>query len=114
MHELGIVFYVINLVEDVAKENELTKVTRVKLTLGEVSGVIPHYLTDCWQWAAAKNELLYGSILEIEEMPARTICNSCGKAYETVRYAKICPHCGSDDTELLQGNEVELKEIEAE
>ena len=30
----------------------------------------------------------------------------------TVRYGKICPHCGSENTWLLRGNEVEIKEIE--
>ena len=34
------------------------------------------------------------------------------REYETVRYGKKCPHCNSENTWLLQGNEVEIKEIE--
>ena len=53
MHELGIVFHVIDMVEKAAAENQAAAVASVTLELGEVSGVVPDYLTDCWRWAAA-------------------------------------------------------------
>ena len=65
MHELGIVFHIIDSVEQVVADNNLEKITAVVLELGEVSGVIPDYLTDCWRWAAAKSELVSGSELKI-------------------------------------------------
>ncbi len=65
MHELGIVFHIIKSVEDIGKQNELTKVSSVTLEIGEVSGVVPAYLTDCWKWAAEKSELLKGSKLRV-------------------------------------------------
>lgn len=39
MHELGIVFHIIRTVEDVARQNDVTRIRRVTLQLGEVSGV---------------------------------------------------------------------------
>ena len=51
MHELGIVFNIIDTVEDIAKEQNLTEVSSVTLQVGEVSTVIPHYLEDCCQRA---------------------------------------------------------------
>lgn len=113
MHELGIVFHVINSVEKVAADNELEKVSAVVLELGEVSGVVPDYLTDCWKWAAAKSELVSGSALKIETLPAVTHCDGCGRDYRTVAHGKTCPHCQSGDTWLMTGNEVNIKEIEA-
>ena len=113
MHELGIVFHIINSVEQVAADNELEKVNAVVLELGEVSGVIPDYLTDCWKWAAAKSELVSGSELKIETLSAVTHCDSCGRDYPTVAHGKTCPHCQSGSTWLLTGNEVNIKEIEA-
>ena len=56
MHELGTVFYVIEQVEKICKENELTKVGSVTLEIGEVSGIIPEYIVDCWEWAKKKSE----------------------------------------------------------
>ena len=47
MHELGIVFHIIRTVEDVAKQNDVSRIRRVTLQLGEVSGVVESYLQDC-------------------------------------------------------------------
>ena len=35
MHELGIVFHIIRTVEDVARQNDVTRIQRVTLQLGE-------------------------------------------------------------------------------
>ena len=113
MHELSVVFHIIKGVEEVAEENDLTEIASVTVELGQVSTVIPRYLTDCWRWAADKNDLLRGAELLIEEVPAITYCEACGKTYGTVEYGKTCPHCGSGQTYLLQGNQVMIKEIEA-
>lgn len=113
MHELGIVFHMIKTVERIAEENVLTSVSSVTLELGEVSGVVPHELTSCWNWAVAQTEVLKGAELRIETIPAVTLCESCNRTYPTVPQGHVCPLCGSEETVLLQGNEINLKEIEA-
>lgn len=113
MHELGIVFHIIRSVEQVAADNRLEKVSAVVLEVGEVSGVVPDYLTDCWKWAAAKTGLVSGSVLRIETLRAVTHCDGCGRDYPTVAHGKTCPHCGSGETWLLTGSQVNIKEIEA-
>lgn len=113
MHELGIVFHMIKTVERIAEENVLTSVSSATLELGEVSGVVPHELTSCWNWAAAQTEVLKGAELRIETIPAVTLCENCTHTYPTVPQGLICPLCGSEETVLLQGNEINLKEIEA-
>ena len=114
MHELGIVFHIIRTVEDVAKENHVARIQRVTLQLGEVSGVVESYLQDCWKWAAARTELMPRAALHIETVPAVTRCGGCGRDYDTVPQGRTCPYCGSEDTWLVQGNEVNIKEIEAQ
>ncbi len=111
MHELGIVFYIIRNVESVARENGVSSVTSVTIQLGEVSGVVPRYLTDAWRWAADKHDLTRGAELLVEEIPAVTFCEECGERYGTVEHGRTCPACGSDRTYLVQGNEVLVKEI---
>lgn len=112
MHELGIVFHVIKSVEEIAQENDLTKVSAVTLSIGEVSGIVPSYLTDCWRWAADRTEILSGSELKIDMIHAVTHCDDCGCEYDTVEHGKICPECGGEHTWLLCGNETMIKEIE--
>jgi hydrogenase nickel incorporation protein HypA/HybF len=113
MHELGIVFHIIKEIEEVGQENNLTCVSSVTLQVGEVSGVLHDYLQDCWQWACNRSTLMQGAELIIEQIPAVTHCDNCGKEYPTVTYGKICPYCNSDRTYLLTGNESLIKEIEA-
>lgn len=113
MHELGIVFHIIKNVESVAQENNLSEIASVTLELGEVSTVIPSYLTNCWKWATDKTDILKGAKLNIENIPAITYCEGCKQNYGTVKYGKICPRCGSERTYLVQGREVNIKEIEA-
>lgn len=113
MHELGVVFRVLDMVEEVAAENELTEVESVTLELGEVSTVIESYLQNCWKWAVKKRpEALWETKLMVEKIPAITYCEDCQQTYGTVEHGKICPHCGSEHTYLIQGNEFNIKEIE--
>ena len=111
MHELGLVMHVIRSVEEVAADNQISEVSAVTLEIGEVSGVVHRYLTDCWAWAVKKTEVLQNAELIIEATPAMTHCDGCGRDYRTVSYGKICPNCGSGETWLLTGTEMNIKEI---
>ena len=113
MHELGLVFHMVDLLEKVGEENELTHIERVVLDLGEVSGVLVDQLQDCWKWASAKSEVLTGAVLEVNQLPAVTICNDCGRTYPTIAHGRICPHCESPNTVLVSGNQMEVREVEA-
>ena len=70
MHELGIVFYIIKDVKQVAEENHVEHVSTVVMDIGEVSTVVPHLLTDCWRWAADKEDLLKGCEMKVNTIPA--------------------------------------------
>ncbi len=114
MHELGVTFHIMDTLERVAKENQVEKINKVTLELGEVSTVIPEYLTKCWGWASKKRPLFDGAELIIEKWPAITYCEDCKETFSTVEHGKICPHCKSENTYLLQGNEFNIKDIEVE
>lgn len=111
MHELGIVTHVAKEIDRVAEENHITTVSSVTLQIGEVSGVIWDYFVDCWDYFKKKHPVLQDSELILETIPAVTYCEDCRSTYETVKYGKICPHCGSPHTFLIQGNEMLIKEI---
>ena len=113
MHELGTIYYVIDTVEKLMVENQLTKVASITLEIGEVSGIIPDYLMDFWQYARARTEHFKETELKIEELKAVTYCQDCKKTYPTMEFKKVCPYCHSENTFLLTGNEYNIKEIEA-
>lgn len=114
MHEMGIIFHVAKTLEETAKEEQLKRIGSVTLSIGEVSGIMTDYFVECWEYFSRKSPLLQGSRLILETLPAVTYCSSCEKEYETVKFGKTCPYCGSTETWLLRGNECFIKEIEAE
>lgn len=114
MHELGIVFHVIDTVNEIAAENQVTKVNSVTVEIGEVSLVVPALFEDCWKWAVSKQTVMKDAGLKIETLPAVTWCDGCRQTYPTVEHGKICPYCGSEKTWLQSGDEFNIKEIEAE
>lgn len=111
MHELGLVKQVVDTVENLVEEQGLTQVASVTLEIGEVSGILPDYLLDCWQWMQKKVAILETTELKIESLPALTLCESCDARYATLEHGKTCPTCGCEDTYLLHGNEFIIKEI---
>ena len=114
MHELGLVNYVVKQVTKIAEENKVKKIASVTLEFGEVSGIVTSYLYDYWNWYTKKFPLFDGAKLLCETIPAITWCDNCKTTYPTVQYGKTCPHCGSGNTWLQQGNEMNIKQIEVE
>ena len=114
MHELGLVNYVVKEVSKIAEDNNVSKIKSVTLEFGEVSGIVTSYLYNYWDWYTKKFPIFEGSELKCEEIPAVTWCDDCKITYSTIKYGKICPHCGSGKTWLLRGNEMRIKQIEVE
>ena len=114
MHELGIVMHVIRTLEEVAEENHVTRIGSVTLSVGEVSGVVHEQMIDCWNYFKVRRDFVRDAELRLEVIPTVTYCTACGEKYETLRYGKTCPRCGSGETYLIQGSEFSIREIEAE
>lgn len=113
MHELGIMYNVVEQVLQVVKENQLSEVEALVLQVGEMSSVISRYLHACYP-AAVDGTLLENTKLEIETLPANAICKSCGKVYGLLENKKACPHCGdAGSAEIISGQEFYIKEIRA-
>lgn len=110
MHELGIMYHVVEQVLRVAADNGLTQVDTLVLQVGELTSVIPHYLEACFP-AAVDGTLLEKTKLSIEVLPANGLCTSCGKVFGLMEHHRACPHCGGWEYETLSGSEFYIKEI---
>lgn len=112
MHELGIAFHIVSEVDKVAEENKVKEVKCVTLEIGEVSAVIPKYMEDVWSWACEnRSKYMKNCQLKIIVSKAISFCENCRKTYPTTE-GKKCPHCGSDNTYLVDGDQVRIKNIE--
>lgn len=113
MHELGIIVHINKTLHEIAEENHLTEIESVTVEYGEVSTIVPEYLTDCWAYYRKKFPLIEKAELKMEVLPAVTFCEDCKQTYPTVQYGRECPYCKSGNTYLLEGNECNIKEISA-
>ena len=87
MHELSIVTYVVKQVQEIAKENNLTEIESVTLEFGEVSGIVPEYLEDCWNWYTKKEPIIQGTKFLYEIIP--TTASKPIRPYNTAKHARI-------------------------
>ena len=65
MHELGIMYYVVEQVLRSVKGNQLCEVEAIVLQVGKQSAVVPKYLKRCYP-AAVDGTMLEHTALEIE------------------------------------------------
>lgn len=114
MHELGIVMNVVKQVEQVALENGVKKVVALNMEVGEVSSVVPDLFRDCFEWAKKRTEVLKDCELHLVLLEGISFCRACRKTYKTTEYAKECPYCKSNDTYLVTGNEINIRDIQVE
>ena len=114
MHEMSYVVRFVNLAIRTAEENKADKVHSITVQVGEMTDIEPYYLEHYYP-AAVKGTILEGSDLHIESVPARILCNGCGRAYHPSRdHAYLCPFCGSGNGRILEGRSVVLKNVEIE
>lgn len=112
MHELGIVYEIIRIVDSTVKENNLTKVEKIVLEIGQLSQAIPRFIESCYP--AAISETPYEDTkLEIISLPANGKCRLCTEIYNIVDHRKVCPKCNGEDFTLISGQEFRIKEIVA-
>ena len=111
MHELGIVLEIFELIEEISQEQNLKEISSVTVEVGELSGVIPEYLAECWKAARLSSQFEHTE-LNLITIPATALC-ACGQEYEMTKNSRICPYCHKTDYTIQHGREFMVKEIEA-
>ena len=112
MHEVGIISAMLKTIEGVMEEEHLTCVEKIVLQVGELSGVLPHYMMECFPAAVYKTRF-QNTKLELDIVPGIARCLVCGKEFNGLQYDLTCPDCGNRDKfERLSGEELIVKEIQ--
>jgi len=112
MHEMAIVDNMMQVAESEAKTHQLRTVEKVKIIIGELSGVVPEILQTCWQMAA-ENTILDNAVLELEKKPAIALCRQC-EAHFNFKENFLCPHCNGGVERIISGKELYIDFIEGE
>ena len=113
MHEYSIVQSLIDSCEEHLKENNATKVTKVVVKIGVLSGIEPYLLESAFDMFR-DDTVCAEALLVLNIQKVRILCNSCGKEQELEKNEFICPLCGSYDLKVLDGEEMYLMSLDIE
>ncbi len=108
MHEMGLCEAVLAVVRDVSEDEP---VSRVRLRVGRLQGVVPDVFEFCWRMVAQDTGAAYAA-LELSDVPVRVRCRSCSAESELASTAIGCPRCGALLVDLLAGDELAVEEVE--
>ncbi|MFM0593478.1 MULTISPECIES: hydrogenase maturation nickel metallochaperone HypA [Paraburkholderia] len=107
MHELSIASSV---VEICAEQAHGARVRRVTLEIGQLSAVMPEAIRFCFD-VCAKDTAVEGATLEIVEIPGQARCLACGATLDVEVPFGQCA-CGSEDLELIAGQQLKIRQME--
>jgi hydrogenase nickel incorporation protein HypA/HybF len=112
MHEMSIAGSMLEAVRaESARHN--AHVLAVGVKIGELSGLDAESLRFCFDALVQDTDLAPLS-LQIEHLPWRNRCRQCAQDFAVQDYRTECPQCGSAETELASGQELEFAYMEIE
>ncbi|MEU8518801.1 hydrogenase maturation nickel metallochaperone HypA [Streptomyces sp. NBC_01216] len=112
MHEMSIAMAVVAQVEEAARSDGASAVTRVDLQVGELAGVVPDALAFSFGLACA-GTVLEGAELVTRTEQARARCASCAYEWSVGMPPELrCTRCGeAADVRLLAGRELRILSV---
>lgn len=113
MHEFSLMESVLRNVEDSARQAKATRVSEIRLVIGEMREVVPEALEFAFE-ALSADTLCDGAELKMTTVKPRSRCLQCDQQFEHDRFHWACPSCDSLATELMAGKELYIDAIEVE
>jgi len=111
MHEYSIVQSLIELAENQARDHGASRIDRLEVAIGELSGVETELLARAYETFRDRT-LCSQAKLVIHPVPARWQCPHCGSSSKKGA-ALLCPNCELP-LRLEEGEEIILERIELE
>ena len=94
-----------------AAENGASKVKRLTVDVGEMTGILPKYLFHYFP-EASKGTLCEGAELVVNEIKVTIACAACGKDYHPdVSNDRSCPYCRGTAGRIKSGRELLVSDI---
>jgi len=113
MHEYSIVQSLLDVIEENAAKNSASKVTKIVVKIGVLSGVEPHLLEIAFNTFKEKTICEEAEfIMNIQPIIAR--CQTCGhqNSYEKNQIFFECEKCGGVELDVLDGEDMLLMSLE--
>jgi hydrogenase nickel incorporation protein HypA/HybF len=114
MHEFSLMASIMDTIKETAVQNNIARVTKVKLVIGKLSMVLPDSMQFAFE-ALGKDDMFTGAVLEFEERNISCQCSTCQHLFEVDRsYRFSCPQCGCTEVEVITGRELYIDYFEGD
>ncbi|WP_178006184.1 hydrogenase maturation nickel metallochaperone HypA [Marinospirillum perlucidum] len=113
MHEMSIAEGVIQLLEEQAQAQHFSRVKTLWLEVGPLASVDVQALSFCFE-AVSRHTLAEAATLNIIEVPGLAWCLGCEGQVPIRQRFDACPDCGSYQLQVIQGDELRVKELEVD
>lgn len=111
MHELSVCLSLMQQVEQIARERNAKRVTRITLSVGPLSGVEPDLLQHAYPLATAET-VAADAELVIETSAVVVRCSQCDSETTVAANKLLCGACGDFRTRVIAGDELTLMRVE--
>ena len=113
MHEYSIVQALLNQCEENARKNNSTKVKKVIVKIGVMSGVEPDLLKIAFD--TFKENTICSECIYIQNIqPLEIKCHKCNIKSILKKNQYCCPECQSIDLDVIDGEDMYLMQLELE
>ena len=113
MHEMSIVAGVLDAVSESAAQAGATRVLSISLSIGDMTQVVDEALEFAFE-ALTEGTICEGAELVVNKVHPRSVCLECGGEFDHDQFHRSCPACGSYETQLVAGRELQIDSIEVD
>ncbi len=113
MHELSVAQGIVDIIGQHVPQQELANVRAVRLRIGAVAGIVQDSLEFSFAVITADTPLAHAAPV-IETVPFIVKCNRCGAESQNEQGIILCSQCGSSETTVVSGTEMQIAAIELE
>lgn len=113
MHELSIVESLLDVVLESADKARATKVIRIHVVVGDLSGVVDDYMSLYFNFLSEKT-IAHGAEIVFTHKPARLRCRPCNVDFSPEGSDFGCPRCKEQQVDIIGGRELYVDEMEVE
>ena len=113
MHEMSIARSILDIAIQAAEREGAKRITRVNVLAGEMRAIEPLHLAFCFS-LLAEDTIAAAAELNVDVVPVKGKCRSCGETFVVEDYQYFCPKCHSLDIETEGGTELRLTDIEVD
>ena len=110
MHEISAAHSIVDHIKRSVAHDDLHRVREVRVRVGDLSGVAVDVLSISFS-AIVEGTPLGHAVLVCERHPFLAKCRRCGRTTTCQLGMVRCDHCGSNDTEILSGTELEIVDL---